>query len=193
MNDNKEKEQHFRVPKGFLTSELFTKPTELRLFLFLIGNARYKDGVHGGNIVLKQGQFIRSLRKLQDDLAHEGGTPNRTTVVKAIKYLEELNLIRTEKSQAGTIFSITNFKRYQGKVVFEEDHSKENVVLDENHSGLDSVPPSGLGERPILIKENITNKDNNLYNLSSNKNKKRVDSDDRDSSTFEWEKYNFKF
>jgi hypothetical protein len=78
-------------------------------------------------------------------------------------------------------------------VVFEEDHSKENVVLDENHSGLDSVPPSGLGERPILIKENITNKDNNLYNLSSNKNKKRVDSDDRDSSTFEWEKYNFKF
>src|SRR5690606_15972333 len=49
-------------------SELWTDVTTLRLFLLLLGKASHRDGVKIAGIDLKRGQYLRSYRKLAEDL-----------------------------------------------------------------------------------------------------------------------------
>ena len=71
---------------------------ELRLFLTIVGNACYKDGVQvaKSQIILGKGQWLRANRKLQKDLK---ASPNSLT--RAIAWLVEKNLISIEHVRLG--------------------------------------------------------------------------------------------
>ena len=101
-----EQEKFFKLPKSIVKHDiLHTKNNlSLRLFLTIVGQACYKDGVQTGGQILKRAQWLRSIRKLQKDL---GASP--TTITKAIRWLEERNLISTELTQLGTIFTSDKF------------------------------------------------------------------------------------
>ena len=71
--------------------------------------------------ILKRAQWLRVYRNLQKDLG-----ASRTTITKAIRWLEERKLIKTELTQLGTIFTVINFDVFQGKIEEEDRYPMVN-------------------------------------------------------------------
>ena len=189
--------EHFRLPKSILTHEIMKgeKQMELRLFLYIIGNACYKDGVQVGKteIILKKGQWLRSQRKLCEDL---GASPN--SINRAISWLGEKNLISVKHIRLGTIFSVHNFNIYQGFERYPDDNAELLPLSSGEHQeGLRYREDNARCYREdnntnkvLTNKPNIVNK---LYNLNSVNNIKGQKHNERDPANIEWEKYNFRF
>src|SRR6185437_2253656 len=159
--------KHFRIPYSILSHDIMQaeRQIELRLFLTIVGNACYKDGVQvaKSQIILGKGQWLRANRKLQKDLK---ASPNSLT--RAIAWLVEKNLISIEHVRLGTIFTVTSFEIYQGNERYQED--KAERYREDNNTN----------------KDINTNKKDNIYPLSSSKNIKAGFYDERDTSTIEW-------
>lgn len=192
--------KHFRIPYSILSHEIMQaeRQTELRLFLIIVGNACYKDGVQvaKSQIVLGKGQWLRSQRKLQDDLGGKDTKASFKVIVKATKWLVEKNLIQTENTKLGTVFTVNNFHVYQGEALPTGKHQDE-LALPTGKQEEEYRFPQESGERfpqgNNTNKEINTNKKDNIYPLSSSKNIKAGFYDERDISTIEWEKYDWKF
>lgn len=111
------------VGGAFLTArEIFEHPiwqniVEFRLFLYLCGKACFQDGVRIGNIVLKRGQWVRSYRNLQDDLSYiENRAVKKysiSVIQRAVQSLVKQNRITIESAELGTLFTVTNYDKYQ--------------------------------------------------------------------------------
>lgn len=189
--------EHFRLPKSILKHEIMSgeKQMELRLFLYIIGNACYKDGVQVGktNITLVKGQWLRSQRKLCEDL---GAGPNK--INNAISWLIEKKLISVKHTRLGSIFSVHNFNIYQGFERYPDDNAELLPLLDEEHQKSlrypadngERYPESNNTNKVLTNKPNIVNK---IYNLNSVNNIRSQKHNERDPANIEWEKYNFRF
>lgn len=189
--------EHFRLPKTILTHEIMKgeKQMELRLFLYIVGNACYKGGVQVGktSITLDKGQWLRSQRKLCEDLG-----ASSKSITRAVAWLIEKKLISVKHIRLGTIFSVHNFHIYQGNERFPEESGELLALPLEQHQNALRFPEES-GQR--FPEENNTNKvltnkhskSNKIYNLNSVNNIKGQKHNERDTRNIEWEKYNFKF
>ena len=174
-------EKFFKLPKSIVKHEiLHTKNSlSLRLFLTILGHACYKDGVQvtNTNIILMRGQWLRSHRKIKQDL---GASPKG--IIAAIKWLEEKKLITTETTELGTVFTVKNFDVYQG--------NKEKQAFPTGKHQTDVRFPQGNGGR--------FPQGNNTKNYKQTKNLKEDSINplysggeyhERDTSRIEWDKY----
>lgn len=177
-------EKFFKLPKSIVTHEiLHTKNSlSLRLFLLILGHACYKDGVQvtNTNIILMRGQWLRANRKLQKDL---GASP--TTLTAAIRWLERKNLLSTETTHLGTIFTVKNFDYYQGNQQKGERMAVTHTVTQEP----ERYPTSNGGCYP-------TSNNTKNYNLTKNIDSiKPINSiggqkhNERDTSHIKWHEY----
>jgi len=111
----------FSLHKCIFANGVWKDPVQFRLFIFLVGNAVYqKDKVIDYGIVkVKYGQFLRSYRKLQDDLSYlENRQIKRyslSTIKRTVDKLVRLQRIAKLETQLGTLFTILNFDKYQVK------------------------------------------------------------------------------
>lgn len=170
-------EKFFKLPKSIVKHEiLHTKNSlSLRLFLTIVGHACYKDGVQvtNTNIILMRGQWLRSNRKLQKDLG-----ASSKSILASIRWLEEKNLIRTEPTLLGTIYTVLNFDVYQG------NNKKEAFPV-----GKQCFPQENGGCFP---QENNTKNYKQTKNYKKDSNKPLYSGGDyheRDTSRIEWDKY----
>ncbi|WDV94202.1 hypothetical protein [Brevibacillus parabrevis] len=111
---------------AFLTSrEVFKNPiwksiVEFRLFFLIYGNAVFSDeGVRvADDLILQRGQWLRSTRKLQEDLKfienRQVKTYSVSTINRTIKKLVDMQRICTKQHQLGTVFTVLNYEQYQG-------------------------------------------------------------------------------
>jgi len=189
-----EQEKFFKLPKSIVKHDiLHTKNSlSLRLFLLIVGHACYKDGVQIKNspIVLMRAQWLRSNRKLQKDL---GASP--TTLTAAIRWLEEKNLLITEPTKLGTIFTVLNFDVYQGKEEKEQEKGCYPMSNTQAQKSDECYPMSNGGCYPtsnntknINITKNLKEKEkeDSVYMLDSVKGVKH---NERDTSHIEWNQY----
>jgi DNA-binding Lrp family transcriptional regulator len=174
-------EKFFKLPKSIIKHDiLHTKNSlSLRLFLMILGQACYRDGVQvtDSAIVLMRGQWLRSNRKLQKDL---GASP--TTLTAAIRWLEEKNLLRTETTQLGTIFTVLNFNAYQGNQE-KECYSMSNGCYPTSNGGR---YPTSNNTKNYKQTKNYKEKEDSVNNLYSVKGAAH---NERDTSNIEWEQY----
>jgi hypothetical protein len=110
----------FKIDRKIFASNIWSMVLEFRLFFYLIGQARFKkEPVQKGNVEIKQGQFLRSYRNLQKDLEYvENNAVKQYSLSKiksAIDNLVHENMIKVEKTQLGTLFTVLNYGKYQGK------------------------------------------------------------------------------
>ena len=107
----------FYISRDIFENDIWQKPTELRLFLYLIGKAMFTDGVKIGGVELKRGQFIRSYRNIVKDLIYIENNAVKeyslSTISKLIDKLINENRITKEDTELGTLFTITNYSQYQ--------------------------------------------------------------------------------
>ncbi|QBX91050.1 DNA replication protein [Phage Altai3] len=124
----------FLVYRKIFHHEIFRDQLGFRLFMLILGNAVFShDGVEIDGVVVKRGQWFRSYRKLQDDLAYKDGRsikkPGLATLKRAVKRLEDLGMIKTtviyeedsgtrcgtgSGTVCGTLFEVVNYAKYQG-------------------------------------------------------------------------------
>src|SRR5690625_611325 len=121
----------FKLYREIFDSDLWYDVTTFRLFLLLLGKASHQDGVKVAGVELKRGQYLRSYRKLAEDLAYKEGRGTKTYSLKTIKKCID-KLIRDERvnvqeTEQGTLFTILNYNKYQG---FPTDDKETGNTLD---------------------------------------------------------------
>lgn len=124
----------FLVYRKIFHHEIFKDQLGFRLFMLILGNAVFsQEGVEIDGVVVKRGQWFRSYRKLQEDLAYKEGRtikkPGLATLKRAVKRLEDLGMIKTtviyeedsgtprgtpRGTVRGTLFEVVNYAKYQG-------------------------------------------------------------------------------
>lgn len=165
---------------SFQTSrELFSNPVwknivEFRLFFLIYGNAVFSEnGVRvSEDLVLKRGQWIRSTRKLQEDLSYIQNRQVKqysTSVInRCIKKLEALQRVRTKTHELGTVFTVVNYEQYQGFGDFNNNNLEHNLEHRWNNVGT-------IAEQQRNNNKNVKN-DKNVKNVKDplpTKSKKR--------------------
>ena len=117
---------------------LWKTPFDLRLFLWLFGNAVFDaNGLKYGNIKINRGQYLRSYRKLQDDLEYIENNkvkiPSLSTLNRSIERLIKGEMIATLETELGTLFTIINYEKYQLK---DDKNETFSVNQDDIKTGL---------------------------------------------------------
>lgn len=184
--------EHFRIPKTILEHDIFKRPLEFRLLQIIIGNACYGKAYKLGGVEIVRGQWLRSVRKLQDDLERYDKQnklvkPRSLSVRNAIKYLAENNLINFSNTQLGTLFTVINFDIYQGHLVYSQGiHQEEftnRVYSQGTHQDPECIPrgngeciPRGNNIEKGINKINIIEKEiRNIRDIEKERKKKAIE------------------
>ena len=150
----------FKLYREIFDSDLWTDVTTFRLFLLLIGKASHRDGVIIAGVELKRGQYLRSYRKLAEDLAYKEGRGTKTyslkTIKKCVDKLISDERVNVQETEQGTLFTILNYDKYQGFLDDEE----------ETGNGLDSEQVTNVK----LTGNNNNNANNTKKDISSSSN-----------------------
>lgn len=114
-----------KLYREVLETDLWYDVTTFRLFTYLLLNATHQDGIKKGGVELKRGQWIRSYRKLAQDLAYKEGRGVKEysikTISKCVKKLVDVGTITVEETKQGTLFTIVNYAKYQDKQEFKKE------------------------------------------------------------------------
>src|SRR5690606_40628550 len=89
-----------RLDREMFESDIWHDVTTFRLFVYLLAKASYKDGVKMSGIELKRGQYLRSYRKLAEDLAYKERSEEHMSELQSRENLV-CRLLLEKKNQAG--------------------------------------------------------------------------------------------
>lgn len=126
----------FQTSREIFDSPIWKNVTEFRIFFLIYGKAifaeegyRVSDDLH-----LQRGQWLRSTRKLQDDLEfienRQVKKYSTATINRCIKSLVASHRLCTKTHELGTVFTVVNYEVYQGF----GGHKKDNLEQDLEHS-----------------------------------------------------------
>jgi hypothetical protein len=162
----------FKMKKDVF-DDLFDNVLEYRLLTLILRNAVYKDeGVMIENIHVKRGQWIRSYRKLAEDLKYKEGRGykqySHQAIQKAVKRLEQRGLIKLSIVQLTgrltdrltdrlTLIEVVEHQEYQGVT---EDSKTDQLT----HRLTDQLPDQGTKLRTKELKDINNNNDFNFLN-----------------------------
>ncbi len=132
----------FLTPRVKFESGIWKEPHKCRLFELLIGKANHcKDKPQRiAHIEVGYGQYLRSYRKLQEDLEYiEDRKVKRHSTWKIMRLVKELineGRIQVEQTDLGTLFSVSNYHIYQSFESYEHtetNHTPNSVQTDTKH------------------------------------------------------------
>lgn len=114
-----------KLHREIIDTELWNDVTTFRLFTYLLLNASHQDGIEKGGITLSRGQWIRSYRKLAQDLSYKEGRGLKEysikTISKCVNKLVTSGTISIQETKQGTLFTIINYAKYQDKQTKEKE------------------------------------------------------------------------
>ena len=106
-----------KLHREILENEIWYDIPTYRLFNYLLLKAAHKDGIRTGGVVLKRGQWVRSYRKLAQDLAYRDGRGlseySLNTIKRCVHKLMKDGRITVHDTEYGTLFTIINYAKYQ--------------------------------------------------------------------------------
>ncbi|WP_025727744.1 hypothetical protein [Heyndrickxia ginsengihumi] len=106
-----------KLHRKILEHDIWNDVSTFRLFTFLLLKAAHKDGVKVNGIELKEGQYLRSYRKLADDLSYKEGRGLKKYSISTIKRcfvkLIENGMVTVRETELGTLITIVNYASYQ--------------------------------------------------------------------------------
>jgi len=157
----------FYISRDIFENDIWQKPTELRLFLYLVGKAMFTDGVKIGGIELKRGQFIRSYRNIVKDLAYIENNAVKeyslSTISKLIDKLINEDRITKEDTELGTLFTITNYSQYQALP------QTNNATKNGERTEKEQRPNNNKNVKNVKEKDTTTENINEVVNLYKEK------------------------
>lgn len=125
----------FLMSRDIFGHEIWTDVAKFRLFFYIVGNAVWsEEGVKKGGVQVGRGQYLRSYRNLREDLVYyDNNTEKRyglSYIKKKVDELVECEMLLTEETKLGTLFTVVNYHKYQGFEHYKMDSSEhhENSV-----------------------------------------------------------------
>lgn len=124
--------------------ELFSNPiwkniVDFRLFFLIYGNAVFKEHRVSDDLTLNRGEWLRSTRKLQDDLEYIENRQLKkysTSVInRCIKRLVDSQRVCTRMHELGTVFTVVNYEQYQDFDNYKKPNLERNLEQSGNSSG----------------------------------------------------------
>lgn len=160
------------MSREIFDNPIWSDPLKFRLFFFIVGNAVFSDdGVNYGGIQVKRGQFLRSLRNLQDDLTYREGRGNAIkkppleTLRRKIKELEKEGRITAKSTEYGTLFTVVNYDKYQGFEHYQNSQMRQQWDSNEtamrqrwdnnNNVNNDLYTTTATTETPVQLFEKL--------------------------------------
>ncbi len=145
---------YFKLYRKIYDNGLWTDPITLRLFLWVLGQAVYDvKGLSYSNVVVHRGQYLRSYRKLQEDLEYVHNRQIKkyplSTLTRAVDKLIEYKIITKLETELGTLFTVINYDKYQPLL-------NNNATSGESRSS----SKQDLGTEPGTTCEQLTNNNN---------------------------------
>jgi malonyl CoA-acyl carrier protein transacylase len=162
----------FQIARNIFDNSLWHNVTEFRLFFLICGKAMFTDGIRIGDIVLKRGQWIRSIRNLQQDLEYiENNSVKRypiSTLHRAVENLVKDERINKFDTKLGTLFEVVNYNSYQcfsisdtqalnkdGTTLEQQPNNNKNVMNDKNVNKKSFCPESDEVKLSLLLLEKM--------------------------------------
>src|SRR5699024_6720094 len=128
----------FHISREIFNSDIWDDIPKFRLFFYILGKADFsEEGITHAGIKLERGQYLRSLRGLQYDLANREGRENAikkyllTTIQRKIKSLVNEERITVKSTEYGTLFTVVNYALYQGL----NNYKNSSVEQQRNSNG----------------------------------------------------------
>jgi hypothetical protein len=123
----------FQTSRDIFEHPIWQDIPKFRIFFFIVGNAVFSEaGAKVGGILVKRGQYLRSYRNLQDDLAYiENRAVKKyslSVIKRKIDSLVKENRLKMEEAELGTLFTVVNYEQYQGL----DNYKKDNLERSEN-------------------------------------------------------------
>ena len=138
----------FKTHRQIFENGIWKNPIEFRLFMWLIGNAVYDKDIHYSEVTVKRGQYLRSFRKLQEDLRYTDNNkikiPSLGTIKRTVDKLLRKKMIAILETPLGTLFTITNYEKYQSNGV--ETKQFEDQAINKM-GGLEQDLEQGLEQQ----------------------------------------------
>lgn len=142
----------FQTNREIFENPIWKNIVEFRLFFLIYGNAVFsEEGCRvADDLLLQRGQWLRSTRKLQDDLTYienrQVKTYSTSVIHRAILSLVKAQRLCTRKHELGTVFTVHNYEQYQGfsgnrgkqlgtelgTVEEQSENNNKNVKNDKN-------------------------------------------------------------
>lgn len=164
----------FQTSREIFENPIWLNIVKFRLFFLIYGKAAFKDGVRVGSVVLKRGQWLRSIRNLQGDLEYiENNAVKRystSTIARAIKDLVKEERIIIETTEHGTLFTVANYEKYQGL----DNYSCNSLVQQENNDRTAIEQPENSERTAIEQRSNKKKKDKKEKNAKNDEECKEV-------------------
>ncbi|OBZ08015.1 hypothetical protein [Bacillus sp. FJAT-26390] len=112
----------FQTSREIFGHSIWKNIVEFRLFFLIYGNAVFsEEGVKiDESLTLQRGQWLRSTRKIQEDLEYIENRQvkqySTSTINRAIKSLShvKVQMLCTKTHELGTVFTVVNYEQYQG-------------------------------------------------------------------------------
>lgn len=131
----------FQTDRDIFANPIWKNIVEFRLFFLIFGNAVFSnEGVRmSDDLTLKRGEWVRSTRKLQEDLQYienrQVKTYSTSVINRCIKKLERMQRICTRTHELGTVFTVVNYDQYQSFTAFKNTNLEHNLEQRWNNSG----------------------------------------------------------
>lgn len=109
----------FLMSREIFDHHIFSDQIKFRLFVYILGKAVFaEEGVKKGNVHIKRGQYLRSLRNLREDLLYFENNSEKmysiSTLQRKITELVADGSLQAENTKLGTLFTVVNYNKYQG-------------------------------------------------------------------------------
>lgn len=130
----------FQTTRDIFENPIWQNIVEFRLFFLIYGKAAFVDGVKIGDIELKRGQWIRSIRNLQSDLEYKENRSIKkyslSTIHRAVDNLIKKERIKIFECELGTLFEVVNYAKYQGLENYKNNiENAERTATKQQENG----------------------------------------------------------
>ncbi|GAK09606.1 DNA replication protein DnaC [Geomicrobium sp. JCM 19038] len=168
----------FQMSRDIFENPIWEDPVKFRIFFFIIGNAVFsQDGVTHAGVHLKRGQYLRSLRKLREDLTYREGKGNAikqyplTTIQRKLKSLENEEKIIMKTLENGTLFTVINYEKYQGlenykKHEMEQLRNSDGTVTEQERNNNKNVKECSKNDSVVVTNTHETNSNHDVDKIA---------------------------
>ncbi|HEX2867828.1 MAG TPA: hypothetical protein VHO03_12340 [Ignavibacteriales bacterium] len=118
-----------KLDRDIFENEIWKNPIAFRLYLWLKAHAVYEEkGCNYGTVKVGRGQYLRSLRKLSEDLVYIENKQIKYYSIATLKRITDrlvsAGMISKQETELGTLFTILNYDKPQ-PVINPESGSRQ--------------------------------------------------------------------
>lgn len=148
----------FLMSREIFNHDIWNDVPKFRIFFYIVGNAVFSEkGVTKGGIHIGRGQYLRSYRNIREDLAFIDNNAEKYYALSMIKRkIDELvkeEMLTIEETKLGTLFTVTNYYKYQGF----EHYKKDSIEQPKNIKRTPKEQPENVSRTEIEQPENNNN------------------------------------